>query len=254
MLVPYVGNYAKKVFELNIKDKQKKDINSFRNIIFLEDCVEYIPTFPEVCVKNNYNLFKADIYFIDDKSSFPLIKTFFKHVVFIPDSGLLIYFDHKIADKVSTIQYFLNYSNYLKNINILNISENLLDDAFTEFKKKHNIEINHEYELQMIYGGEYNENFLGILNREFKDGNIQILEKITCGDKDFISPINNCELQPYEKNFSYNSPSDLKKTSDICYIPYYKNVGIMMLDSIGGGYYSKYLKIKKDYLLLKNKS
>lgn len=148
VLIPYISNYAYAIY----KSKACRTYNNIypNNIIFLDQCITYLDTFIELCIKKNFNIYEKDVYYLTEKNynkmndnEYYTINSLVKDILLLPECGVLIYFDHKIADQASTVQYFLNYSTVLNNIYVL---KNLNNDnnEFNRLKRYYN-QVNNEY-------------------------------------------------------------------------------------------------------------
>jgi hypothetical protein len=138
ILIPFISNYAYAKYKTKLYALYKGKAN---NIIFLDKCITYIETFAELCIKHNFNMFEKDVYYLNKKEHINMLTeepyylcSLIRNIVILPKCGLLIYFDHKVADQASTIQYFLNYSTTLNNVYVIT-NVNNMELKFSMFKK-----------------------------------------------------------------------------------------------------------------------
>lgn len=286
VLIPYISNYAYAIY------KNKAAYTYFgtfpKNIIFLENCINFIESFTELCVKYNFNIFKNNIYYLDEKdyhefknTGYCEVKSFIKDILLLPECGVLIYFDHKIADQASTIQYFLNYSTILNNVYVAeNISYNF-DEAFSRYIKSHNI-IKNEYfskpitilsedfkktavyrlndHIAFTFGKKYDRMTNPMTNHT--NFILRTCQNNVLTDKGYYSVINNCDNKPFHEApdemmitlFDLNKKKDDSgNTPYICPVTYYKQKDfyIFNMPTIGG-YHKKYINMKKKYLEYKS--
>lgn len=289
VLIPYISNYAYAIYKLKAKYLYGESFPN--NIVFLENCIHSIKTFTELCVEKQFNMFKNDVYYLSEnhytdmmKGGPYIIRSFIKDILLLPECGLLIYFDHKIADQVSTIQYFLNYSVILNNVYIAtNILTNV-DDVFEEYSNKQKRFINNYLNkpinvfsdelknhtdyvvLQLIksgvkynLGNAYNNFYKGLINKHKE------FTKKTCNtDVIYYSVINNCENKPFYNalenededtliiiDFDLNKKKDENGVNYICPVTFYKQPNFYKNIMSGGTNYIKYINTKKQYLKLK---
>lgn len=283
VVIPYICNYAYAIYKSKIYNTYKVFPE---NIIFIEECIDFIESFTELCIKNNFNMFEKDVYYLNDESYNSMnagryfsINSLVNDILALPTSGTLIYFDHKIADQLSTIQYFLNYSVVLNNVYILtDLNKNFEDTLFNTFKLRYS---------------QYNEIYfnkpINIIKEEFTNiDNKRLLTKIMtylgdtyyykyhiyvkdyatfqykntgkgkviCNNNEeiqYYNVINNCEKK--SKYIPSHGPGSTAKLAAVsCPGTFYKQRNFYTLPEVSGGYYKKYIQAKKTYIYLKQKN
>lgn len=191
VLIPYISTYAYDIYKKKCKKTYK--INTFpQNIIILENKIRFIKSFIDICVEQNFNIFKYNIYYLTNEqynkkilNQHYKINSFIEDILLLPVCGILIYFDHKIADQASTIQYFLNYSIVLNDVYVLNIPNNIYDQCFQDLVNK--------YSKINTIGNDY---IYIILNSLYDNSNDLI--KYNCNiKKKYYKVISGCDHIPY---------------------------------------------------------
>lgn len=283
VIIPYICTMAFALFKT-----MAHNTGNNNNIIFLDDCINFIKSFTEICFEKDFNMYEKDVYYLEknkvserkQKEAFSytglppvkfkyeeyLTKSLIRNIVKLPESGALVYFDHKVADQLSTIQYFLNYSVVLSKKKILvNRPKNRTTDLFNIFKEIFAIaEYNYfnkpfTFTSRVMKEQGINENdpiFSFCLGNKFNDNYILELkthepkEYIVCSKKDHptshYNVINNCEKKdlPRIRDELLDS-TDLNNSKLICPTTFYKQDNFYTLV---GGYYEKYTNIKTQYL------
>lgn len=280
VLIPYISNYAYAMYK--IKARIVYGENYPANIIFLENCIHFIESLPELCIKNNFNIFKNDVFYLNEENynnmtngEEYIINTFIQSILLLPECGVLIYFDHKVADQASTIQYFLNYSTILNNVYIATNITIDSDTHFNEYSNNYHKALKNYFTKPInIFSDDlktsYTPNLSQVIRYFFGKEYIRRYYNKMKDHKKFVkrncetniiyySVINNCENKPF-----YNLPEedmitllDLNKKKDkdgnnySCPTTFYKQSNFYKFSMAGGKYYTKYINAKTKYLKLK---
>lgn len=268
-LIPFISNIAYNNFKNMSNQYYNMDFPPY--LFFLENKITFVKNLMEICIDADFNIYKNDImyYTLEDYKSksegkFAPLKSFILDIMLLPQSCLLIYFDHKIADQVSTIQYFLNYSEVLSDVYVYNLKDSLSNKLFDELKN------DIEYGLFYVNSKYYNSK-IEKLNFDVKK---EDLEKYECNSNNtYFKIISNCDHIPYLKRpkkdildydlnkifhddipYScpqtfYKQPNFYKYNGDALDTSYYDNLNLLIEHN--GGYRKKYLLKKKEYMLAK---
>lgn len=232
MVIPYICNYARNYFNIYLTDNMGNDIP---NIIFLHECITYLEMFTELCIKKNFNIYKEDVYYLDfteyqkkaNGEKYKVLSLVKDHIK-LPKSGMMIYFDHKIADHISTIESFLHSSKVLEKVYIYDItSDSVAEENFEALKESYG-KYSDEKALQ-YFANDYCKEYL-----DYVKDNFNIRKNPIICIKEYEIIINNCDN------------NTLLEECPPTFLNTLKNL------SIYGGYRKKYLVAKRNYLKLKN--
>jgi hypothetical protein len=284
-IVPYISYIAQQKFYDQYSLICNKYVNrcerKIPKYLILSNSITYIDNIFAIAAKKNFNIFEKDIIYMQpseyrkkvnsrSRSIKCKINTFIRDILVMSYSGLMIYFDHKIADQLSTTQYFLNYSNTLNNVYIAKLN---LEDSTQLFAnllalENKNIIFNEGYEIANYYNK--------IPTSNFKYFVCELSES-----KKYYEVIKSCVNKPYLDNPTYAGSDDIDLNlmpEFVCPKTFYKTsgfyshgdnslkeIGINNLSEYGyyliklrknkdddaqlvGGYEKKYLIVKKEYL------
>lgn len=271
VVIPYISNYAYAKYKLKVAYSYQGNFPN--HIIFLEHCIHFIETFTELCVKNNFNMYEKDVHYFIETDEYKQVKSLVKDTLLLPECGVLAYFDHKVADQASTIQYFLNYSVILNNVNILT-NRNSSEEQFNKFKNNYN-RVNTEFfnkpisniseEMKRSSYSSIDGAVTFYLGNKYdrmhypkfpKEGDYI---KYECNEvPKYYNIIDNCSKDEFfeVEDSSYITTLDLNKKGISCPNTFYKQEDFysfdvpqrMMVPATGGKYYKKYLDTKREYL------
>lgn len=104
--VPYISNYAKKYTFYNIFD-DNNIIDDVNNYLLYHETTVFFPNLIETCIIKQFNIFESNIIYYNPENN-NVIESLLDYFG-LSYRQSLIYFDHKLADYVSTVQYIYNY-------------------------------------------------------------------------------------------------------------------------------------------------
>lgn len=250
LAVPYISHNAHKLFIKRYDDlcyDHNIHNSALSDYLVILDKVILIDNIYTVAKNKNFNIFEKDVIFKFDLNSNDTY-SFLLDVIQIPFSGCLIYFDHKIADNLSTIQFFLNYSRVIQNSYVAKIN---IADANQLFNLNNSVEYTNSY-YKYIPKDKY------------------ILNACATTDREYYELILNCKKEfkkfnpnVYEKTLDLNTDSKM-----VCPITYYKTYNFYTFNneplkvsnlkdfakllyqggSCNFSYEKKYLIAKKEYV------
>lgn len=285
VMIPYISNYAYAMYKTKAYEIYMGMYPE--NIVFLENCIYFVESLPELCVNNGFNIFENDVYYLDNQNYENMergeeyeVKSFIKDILLLPECGALIYFDHKIADQASTIQYFLNYSTILSDVYVAENIDIDSDIYFKQYSKNYSTFVNRYFMKPInIFSSEFKSINLSSLRSHIRNfygkgyahgyfsklqGHSNFIKKLCDTDIVYYSVINNCNNRSFYKLpdsdvitlFDLNKLKDERGNDYSCPNTFYKKPGFYTynINSINtqiGGYYNKYLSAKKKYLELK---
>ena len=283
--VPYISNFAKKI----------KFMENFKGInteyIYFPKNTTYFQNFWEIAYEKQFNPFDNDILYKDEsdieKNTHSLLFDFFG--IYGPTS--LIYFDHKLADRVSIAQCVYNYGMIFNKFKVLNLDElsdtldgyknnikYIISEFLTEGKTLQDIIMDTEYYSRSYKAKDelYNatlpemETYGLNLFKIKEDCYVHKIKSEYIQNVDYY-PLTECE----NNNREYiGCSTDLNDQVQVCPETYYKTLDytyngkniksmfkqrddatldniIKLLENQVGGY-KKYMKYKYKYLLLKS--
>jgi hypothetical protein len=198
-IIPFISNHA-------YKTKFKETFNKFYKseqtpiyLIFLEDKITFFNSFWDLCIEQHFNPIQNDVYFLEKQQSNEYkVRSYILHYLWISEGTCLIYFDHKIADAVSTIQQFLVYPKIFSN--------NL-------HKLKNPIK-HIDYHNNSFYSRYYRT----VNNLPSVEHNEELISSINENHYWIIDNCNNLEI------FEYQYVEDLNENEKACPKTFYKNI------------------------------
>lgn len=209
-IVPYISYAAQQKFYDQYSLVCEKYVGRCKRKIpkylIFSNSITYIDNIFAIAAKKNFNIFEKDIFYMTKEdhakkikynSKKVIINTFIRDILVMSYSGLMIYFDHKIADQLSTIQYFLNYSTILNNVYIAKLD---LNDSTYLFSKLVALE-----NKNIVFDRGYN---IAEFYNEIPIENFKFYKCDASGSKKYYEIIKSCTGKQYLSNPTYANSED----------------------------------------------
>jgi len=169
--------------------------------------------FWELCVEKKFNPFNYDVLYKDEKED--RIQSMLLDFFDIYSATTLIYFDHKLADKISTLQCFYNYGVIFNKYKVLKLDkeyDNYVSTVVNDLKNF--VEFISEQFDDLIDEFSYEK-----LNNILENYRQYVLAKKDKTYKCYIPQLENYGFEIFTKSSCYDPKVEEEFIQDVDYVP-----------------------------------